>query len=60
MQSYTVYLSLETALRVSGGVSTFHQEHTQLNLQHLVLVKLLLLPAAIAEVLELLYVIQVC
>jgi len=33
--------------------STHHQEHTQLYLQHLVLVKALLLPAAIAEELEL-------
>ena len=46
MQRYTVYLYLETALHVSGGVSTDHQEHTQLYLQHLVLVKPLLLPAA--------------
>ena len=48
MQRYAVYLYLETALHVSGGISTHHQEHTQLYLQHLVLVKLLLLPAAIA------------
>ena len=41
-------LFLETALHVSGGISTRHQEHTQLCLQHLVLVKPLLLPAAIA------------
>jgi len=27
MQRYTVYLSLETALRVSGRTSTHHQEH---------------------------------
>ena len=39
MQRYTVYLRLETALHVSGGVSTRHQEHTQLYLQYLVLVK---------------------
>jgi hypothetical protein len=26
MQRYTVYLYLETALRVSGGTSTHHQE----------------------------------
>jgi hypothetical protein len=26
MQSYTVYLYLETALHVSGGTSTHHQE----------------------------------
>ena len=53
MQSYTVYLFLETALHVSGGTSTHHQEDTQLYLQHLVLVKPLLLPAAIVEELEL-------
>ena len=28
----------ETALHVSGGISTHHQEHTQLYLQHLELV----------------------
>jgi hypothetical protein len=43
----------ETALHVSGGISSHHQEHTQLYLQDLVLVKPLLLPAAIAEELEL-------
>ena len=53
MQRYTVYLSLETALRVSGGISTHHQEHTQLYQQHLALVKPSLLPAAIVEELEL-------
>ena len=49
MQRYTIYLYLETALRVSGGISTHHQEHTQPYLQHLVLVKPLLLPASIVE-----------
>ena len=39
---------LETALHVSGGNSTHHQERTQLYLQHLVFVRPLLLPAAIA------------
>ena len=53
MQRYTVYLYLETALHVSGVYSTHHQEHTRLYLQHLVLVKPLLLPAAIIEGLEL-------
>ena len=48
MQRYTVYLYLETALHVSGGTSTHHQEHIQLYLQHLVFVTPLLLPAAIA------------
>ena len=28
MQRYAVYLYLETALHVSGGISTHHQEHT--------------------------------
>ena len=46
MQRYTVYLYPETALQVSGGISTHHQEHTQLYLQNLALVKPLLLPAA--------------
>ena len=48
MQLYTVYLHLETALHVSGGTSTHHQERIQLCLQHLVFVTPLLLPAAIA------------
>jgi len=52
MQSYTVYLYLETALHVSGGTFTHHQERIQLYLQHLVFVTLLLLSAAIVEELE--------
>jgi hypothetical protein len=52
MQRYTVYLYLETALHVSGGTSTHHQERIQLYLQHLVFVKPLLLSAAIVEELE--------
>jgi len=44
---------LETALHVSGGTSTHHQERIQLCLQHLVFVTPLLLPAAIVEELEL-------
>jgi hypothetical protein len=52
MQCYIVYLYLETALHVSGGTSTHHQERTQLYLQHLVFVTPLLLPAAIVEELE--------
>ena len=48
MQLYTVYLCVETALHVSGGTSTHHQERKQLYLQHLVFVRPLLLPAAIA------------
>ena len=43
---------LETALHISGGTITHHQERKQLYLQHLVLVTSLLLPAAIAEELE--------
>ena len=53
MQIYTVYLFLETALHISGVISTHYQEHIQLYLQNLVLVKPLLLPAAIMELLEL-------
>jgi type IV secretory pathway ATPase VirB11/archaellum biosynthesis ATPase len=52
MQRYTVYLYLETALHVSGGISTHHQDSIQLYLQHLVFVTPLLLPAAIMEELE--------
>jgi hypothetical protein len=39
---------LETALHVSGGTSTHHQERIQLYLQQLVFVRPLLLSAAIA------------
>ena len=53
MQRYTVYLYLETALHVSCGISTHHQERIQLYLQHLVFVTPLLLSAAIVEELEL-------
>ena len=52
MQRYTVYLYLETALHVSGGTFTHHQERIQLYLQHLVFVTPLLLSAAIVEDLE--------
>ena len=45
---YTIYLYLETALHVSGGNSTHHQERIQLYLQNLVLVIPLLLSFAIA------------
>ena len=41
---------LETALHVSGGTTTYHQERKQLYLQHLVFVTLLLLPAAIVAI----------
>ena len=43
---------LETALHVSGGTITHHQERKQLYLQHLVFVTPLLLSAAIVEALE--------
>jgi hypothetical protein len=39
---------LETAVHVSGGTTTHHQERKQLYVQHLVFVTPLLLPAAIA------------
>jgi hypothetical protein len=52
MQRYTVYLYLETALHVLGGIFTHHQERIQLYLQHLVFVTPLLLSAAIVEELE--------
>ena len=53
MQRYKVYLSLKTALHVSGGISTHHQERIQLYLQHLLLVKPLLLPVAVVEEMDL-------
>ena len=43
MQRYTVFFYLETALHVSGGTTTNHQEHKQLYVQHLVFVTTLLL-----------------
>jgi hypothetical protein len=52
MQRYTVYLYLETALHVSGGTSTHHQERIQLYLQHLLFFTPLLLSAVIVEELE--------
>jgi len=50
MQRYTVYLRvyLKTAVHVLGGISTHYQERIQLYLQYLVVVRQLLLPAAIA------------
>ena len=39
---------LETAVHVSGGTTNHHQERKQLYLQHLVFVRNLLLPTAIA------------
>jgi hypothetical protein len=52
MQRYTVYLYLETALYVTDGTYTHHQERIQLYLQHLIFVTPLLLSAAIVEELE--------
>jgi hypothetical protein len=52
MQRYTVYVYLETALQVSDGTFTHHQERIQLYLQHLVFATPLLLSAAIVEELE--------
>jgi hypothetical protein len=52
MQRCTVYLYAETALHVSGGTSTYHQERIQLYLQRLVFVTPLLLSAANVEELE--------
>jgi hypothetical protein len=53
IQRYTVYYYLETALHVSGGTSTDHQELIQLYRQHLLFVTPLLLSDAIVEELEL-------
>jgi len=44
---------LETALHVSSGTTTHHQERKQLYLQHLVFVTPLLITTAIVEELEL-------
>jgi hypothetical protein len=52
MQRDTFYLYLETAVHVSGGTYTHHQERIQLYLQHLIFVTPLLLSAAIVEELE--------
>jgi hypothetical protein len=52
MQRHTVYLYLQTALHVSGGTSTHHQECVQLYLQRLVFVTPLLLSDAMVEELE--------
>jgi hypothetical protein len=52
MQHYTFYLYLKTALHVSGGTSTNHQERIQLYLQHVLFVTPVLLSAAIVEELE--------
>jgi hypothetical protein len=52
MQRYTVYLYLETAIHVSGGTSTHHEERIQLYRQHPVFFTPLLLSAAIVEEFE--------
>jgi hypothetical protein len=52
MQRYTVYLYPETALHISGVISTHHHERRHLYLQHLVFVTPLLLSAAVVEELE--------
>jgi hypothetical protein len=46
------YLSLVAIVEELGLTSTHHQDHTKLYLQYLLLVKPLLLPAAIVEELE--------
>jgi hypothetical protein len=51
MQLYTLYL--KTALHVSGGTITHHQERKLLYVKHLIFVTPLLLSAAIVEELEL-------
>ena len=48
MQTLHILFYLKTALHVSGGTTTHHQERKQLYLRHLVFVTPLLLPAAIA------------
>jgi hypothetical protein len=48
MQRYTIRLFLQNALHVSLGSSTHYQE-LKVYVQHLVFVKLLLLPFAIVE-----------
>jgi len=52
---------LETALHVSGGTTTHHQERKQLYLQHLVFVTPLLVPAAyiVSFIWKLLYMFRV-
>ena len=49
----TQFIFLETALHVSGGTPTHHQEHKQLYVQQLIFVTPLLLSTAIVEELEL-------
>jgi len=44
MQQYTVYLYLQTALHISGGIFTNYQEPISLYLHYLALLRPLLLP----------------
>ena len=44
MQQYTVYLYLQTALHVSVGIFTHHQQLMSLNVQYVALLRPLLLP----------------
>jgi len=44
MQQYTVYLYLSTALHISCGISTHHQQLISLYLQYVALLRPLLLP----------------
>jgi len=43
MQQYTIYLYLQAALHVSGGIATHYQDLTSLYLQYLALLGPLLL-----------------
>ena len=52
MQQYTIYLYLQTALHVSDGISTHHQELILLYLQYLALLRPLLLPVVNVAVWE--------
>ena len=52
IQQGAVYLYLDSALHVSGGISTHNQKRTELYLQHLALVKSYCLPAATVDELE--------
>ena len=55
--NYTQFIYFwKTALHVSEGISIHHQEHIQLYVQYLVLVKPLLLPVTIVDLLELVWV----
>jgi len=53
MQQYTFYLYLQTAVHVSGGIPTHHQELISLYVQYLALLRPLLLPVLNVTGLEL-------